>query len=138
MKIYTEQIKLINKTPSDSYTRNYFLTHNGMYEVKNNKIIKYVIIETNKSLEIKNYTDNINIYVSHDILSYEQTTNHIPNNHIKLSIKYNKYNIAKNICIMEEIINGVKNRYIDTTIKLESALLQKYICTLVNPINSIC
>ena len=136
MKLYIDNIKTIPSNPIIQ-KREYYITYNGIYEIKNNKIIQYALVETQDDTVAKSYVNNVDAYFSYDELVYVATHDTIPDEHSKITVIKKCYSITKSVSLIEEITNGIKHLYFETKLDHNSELLKKTISTFISDTKSV-
>lgn len=124
MKIYFKKniTKDAFKNGISNFTIVEYLTENGKYTKKNNKIVHYVLENLmNKDKEIAD-----GFFLSSEIWKLNENVFSIPFNHVKIVRNIVKYKMNDNFYYIEEIINdNLLSNYILTNYKLgDTRLIQ--------------
>ena len=129
MKIYFKKKiskEKFNKEVS-KFTIIEYLTENGKYTIKNNKLVQYTL--DNLINQDKEITDGF--IGSSEIWKLNENVYSIPFNHCKIVRKIIKYKMNDNLYLIEETINdNLKSDYILTNYKLGDV-------RLVNTLNKL-
>ena len=129
MKIYFK--KNISKQHFDKGTSKFtiieYLTDNGKYTIKNNKLVQYVLENLNS--KDKELTDGF--FASTEIWKINEDVYTLPFNHIKISRDIIKYKMNDGFYYVEELINNnMSSNYILTSYKLGDTRLTKILNSL--------
>lgn len=128
MKIFLENdIKLPDCKPVIEKI-SYFLSYDGIYKKSNNKIIKYNLINSDKSKKISLPMGDI--FISYDNLQYVATTSHIPNDSKEIMKTIYKYKVNQDFSVYVEETN-VQNTYIETNYNVDSEVFKKCLYSLI-------
>lgn len=129
MKIYFDKkisTELFNNGIS-KFTIIEYLTENGKYTIKNNKLVQYVL--ENLSNKDKELTEGF--YASSEIWKINEDVYTLPFNHVKILRVIVKYKLNDKIYYVEETINNnLSSNYILTNYKLGDT-------RLINILNSL-
>ena len=136
MKLYIDNIKSMPSNPIIKKS-DYYITYNGIYEIKNNKIIQYTLVETQDDAVIKSYVNEHDAYFSYDELVYVATHDSIPDEHNKITLVKKCYSVTKGVSLIEETANGIKHLYFETKLERDSELLKKTISTFISDTKSV-
>ena len=123
-------INLSKQTPQVNNYEEYY-TMDGIYKFKNNKILKYLINDSEKSTVIKQFINNLDCFISYDHYQYDSTHYHIPSEHIKVSVNCKTYRITDKLMYVIETINGKKEEYFKSDYLLTDPNLKEQISTLI-------
>ena len=132
MKIYIPKlnIDLSKLTPQISVYDEY-CTLDGIYKIKNNKIIKYLINDNVSSKVIKKFINDLDCFISYDYYQYDSTHYHIPNEHIKMTINCKTYRISDKLMYVIEQSGNKKEEYFKSDFLLTDPNLKEQISTLI-------
>jgi hypothetical protein len=132
MKIYIAKsnIDLSKITPQISVYDEYY-TLDGIYKIKNNKIIKYLINDNESSKVIKTFINDLDCFISYDYYQYDSTHYHIPNEHIKMTINCKTYRISDKLMYVVEQTGNKKDEYFKSDFLLSDPNLKEEISTLI-------
>ena len=115
MKLYCQDlnIKKIN-IKSHQQTIEEYHTLEGIYLLKNNKVLKYSLQQSEDDKILSKIVNNLDCYVSYDFYNYEGIYFHIPNEHLKIIIKRSIYKITDKLSYFEDNMT-----HLNKTIKTE-------------------
>jgi hypothetical protein len=125
MKVFLENdIKLPDCKPTIEKII-YFLSYDGVYKKTNKKIIKYNLINSDKSKKISLPIGDI--FISYDSLKYVAETNHIPNDSKEIRKTIYKYNVNQDFSVYVE----ETSTYIETNYNIDSDVFKKCLYSLI-------
>lgn len=136
MKLFINNIQSIKSKPVTKHIE-WYLTYDGIYQIKNNKIIQYSLVEEKSDMIIHSYVKEETAHLSFDELKYVATHDSLPNEHNKISIVKKIFPVTKDVTYIEEIFNTTKNCYFETKLNYDSELLKKTISTFISNSKSI-
>jgi len=118
MKIYFQKEKFNKEV--NRFTIVEYLTENGKYTIKNNKLVQYTLENlNNKDKEVAD-----GFIGSSEIWKLNENVYSIPYNYCKIIRKIIKYKMNDNLYLIEETINdSLSNDYILTSYKLGDSRL---------------
>ena len=108
-----------------------YYTSDGIYKIKNNKIIKYVLSENKPTEKINNFINNYHCYISYDTYQQNSVHYHIPNDNFKVCIKRTKYKISDKLIYVIENNNEKQETYFLNNYLITDINLKELIATLI-------
>jgi predicted nuclease of restriction endonuclease-like (RecB) superfamily len=129
MKIYFN--KKISKQQFNKGTSKFtiieYLSDNGKYTIKNNKLTQYVLENLNS--KDKELIDGF--FASTEIWKINEDVYTIPFNHVRITREITKYKMNDNFYFVEEVINNnMSSNYILTNYKLGDTRIIKILNSL--------
>jgi len=125
MKLYFQDLNINKKNiKSREQTIEEYHTFKGMYLLKNNKVLKYSLQQSEDDKILSKFVNNLDCYVSYDFYNYEGIYFHIPNDHFKIIIKRSIYKITDKLTYIEDKIT-----YLNKTIKTENYFISDILLT---------
>ena len=131
-------IKKFQKYKTDTETTFRLLNPSFYVDIKDNEYCEYFIRNVS-SYENKKYFKHYSLYVN-EISHYIKKTNHIPFEHIQISITKNIYKTHKqsNVSFVEEIVNNEIHTYyfqIDSKYNEHDIMIKEEIISLLSLFN---
>ena len=125
MKLYFQDLNIRKKNiePLQQTIEEYH-TFEGLYLLKNNKVLKYSLQQSEDDKIVSKIVNNLDCYVSYDFYNYEGIYFHIPKEHLKIIINRSIYKITDKLSYIED-----KTTHLNKTIKTENYFISDNLLT---------
>ena len=131
MKLYfSNNINTDNIKPQHVTIEEY-LTMQGIFILKNNKVLKYSLEQTKPDVILPKFLNNIDCYISYDDYKYEGVQYYIPNEHVKIIKNRLVYKITDKLSYIVDKINDKHECYFINNYLLSDPNLKKILSTLI-------
>ena len=131
MKLYISDDINIDNIKPQHVTIEEYLTLEGIFILKNNKVLKYSIQQTTPDVILKNFINNIDCYISYDEYKYECIKYYIPNDHTKITVNRKRYNITDKLTYLIDYTEHSTEKYFISEYLLSDPNLKKILSTLI-------
>jgi hypothetical protein len=132
MKLYVTSSININHIKPVEDTIEKYLTLEGIFILKNNKVLKYSLHQTEPDIILTKFLKDIDCYVSNDEYKYEGTQYYIPNDHVKIIINRKMYKITDKLTYIIDKIENKTEHYFRNNYLISDPNLKEILSTLIS------
>ena len=132
MKLYVNTTVNIDDIKPVEDTIEEYLTLEGIFILKNNKVQKYSLHQTKPDITLAQFVRDNDCYVSNDEYKYEGSQYYIPNDHIKIIINRKLYKITDKLTYIIDKTNNNIQRYFKSNYLISDPNLKEILSTLIN------
>jgi hypothetical protein len=132
MKLYIDASVNINNIKPLEHTVEEYLTLEGIFILKNNKVLKYSLLQTEPDTILSKFVKDNDCYVSNDDYKYEGSQYHIPKDHIKIVTNRKLYKITDKLTyIIDKTTNNNRQSYFKSNYLISDPNLKETLSTLI-------
>lgn len=131
MKLYIDTGVDIDKIKPQEHTVVEYLTMEGIFMLKNNKVLKYSIEQNDSDTILPKFVKDKDCYVSNDEYKYEGSQYYIPKDHTKLTINRKLYKITDKLTYVIDKTDNNIQKYFKSNYLISDPNLKEILSTLI-------
>ena len=132
MKLYIPFSIIIDKIKPQQVSIEEYFTLEGIFILKNNKVLKYSLQQTAPDVVLPNFINNTDCYISNDEYKYEGVQYYIPKDHTKITINRELYKITDKLSYVIDKTDNKTEQYFINSYLLSDPNLNKILSTLIS------